>query len=40
MACFLTALTLALMISGCFFALVTSVAFKLARERTPQVGMS
>lgn len=40
MACFLTALTLALMISGAFFALVTSVAFKLARERTPRVGTS
>ncbi|MGD8363055.1 MAG: hypothetical protein PVJ04_16630 [Gemmatimonadota bacterium] len=38
MACFLTALSLALMISGAFFALVTSVAFKLARQRDPQMG--
>jgi hypothetical protein len=38
MACFLTALGLALMISGAFFALVTSVAFKLARRREPQTG--
>lgn len=35
MACFLSALTLALMISGAFFGLVTSVAFKLARQREP-----
>jgi hypothetical protein len=40
MACFLAALCLALMISGAFFALVTSVAFKLARQREPQVGTS
>ena len=40
LACFLTALGLALMISGAFFALVTSVAFKLARQREPQVGTS
>ena len=38
LACFLTALGLALMISGAFFALVTSVAFKLARQRDPQMG--
>jgi hypothetical protein len=38
MGCFLVALCLALMISGAFFALVTSVAFKLARQREPQVG--
>jgi glycerol uptake facilitator-like aquaporin len=38
MACFLTALGLALMISGAFFALVTPVAFNLARQREPQVG--
>jgi hypothetical protein len=36
MACFISALALALMISGAFFALVTSVAFKLARQREPQ----
>jgi len=40
LACFLTALGLALMISGAFFALVTSIAFKLARQRRPQVGTS
>jgi hypothetical protein len=40
MACFLAALCLALMISGAFFALVTSVAFKLARQRDGQVGTS
>jgi hypothetical protein len=34
--CFLAALCLALMISGAFFALVTSVAFKLARQRDPR----
>lgn len=38
MACFLTALCLALMISGAFFGLVTSTAFKLARQREPQMG--
>ena len=37
MACFLAALCLALMMSGAFFALVTSVAFKLARQRPAQV---
>ncbi len=37
--CFLTALCLALMISGAFFALVTSVAFKLARQRDPEAGI-
>ena len=40
MACFVAALFLALVVSGGFFALVTSVAFKLAREREPQVGTS
>jgi hypothetical protein len=40
MACFLTALCLALMMSGAFFALVTSVAFKLATRREIQVGAS
>jgi hypothetical protein len=40
MACFLAALCLALMMSGAFFALVTSVAFKLARQREAQVGTS
>lgn len=40
MACFLSALCMALMISGAFFALVTSVAFKLARQREPQVETS
>lgn len=40
MACFLAALLMALMISGAFFALVTSVAFKLARQREAQVGTS
>ena len=40
MGCFLAALCLALMISGAFFALVTSVAFKLARQREPQTGTS
>ena len=40
MACFLAALCLALMMSGAFFALVTSVAFKLARQREVQVGTS
>lgn len=40
MACFLAALCLALMMSGAFFALVTSVAFKLARQRKVQVGAS
>ena len=40
LACFLAALCLALMISGAFFALVTSVAFKLARQREPEVGTS
>lgn len=38
--CFLAALCLALMISGAFFGLVTSVAFKLARQREPEVGTS
>ena len=38
--CFLAALCLALMISGAFFALVTSVAFKLARQRDPRAGMA
>ena len=40
MACFLAALCLALMMSGAFFALVTSVAFELARQRETQVGTS
>jgi hypothetical protein len=37
MACFLASLCLALMMSGAFFALVTSVAFKLARQREGQM---
>ena len=40
MGCFLVALCMALMMSGAFFGLVTSVAFKLARQREPQVGTS
>jgi hypothetical protein len=35
MACFVAALFMSLMVSGGFFALVTSVAFKLATERQP-----
>ena len=40
MACFLAALCLALMISGAFFSLVTSAAFKRARQREVQAGTS
>lgn len=37
MACFVVALFLALVVSGAFFALVTSVAFRLASKRRPSV---
>jgi len=40
MACFVGGLFLALLASGSFFALVTSVAFSLARGRKPSMGSS